>query len=184
MLLAAADLDPLAGGLGGGLVPPNDQDIGSLDQEGVGDARAHASAAENADGAGRLLWGKLLPGKSCREAGGEFGAAHVYSFFPASLADFLSRKACIRSNLAWDSKRILRQLIDEGMRLGRGVEHGLGDPDREGSAWRSVGRVGRGHQPGRFMDFGDEVDREGAFGAQHGAGEQHFLGDGFPDELP
>ena len=65
--------------VGGVRVRLDDGDLGTGDEEGVGDARAHASATEDADVGG--------------EAGGEGVLGHVYFFFRS---DLRSMKSCIR----------------------------------------------------------------------------------------
>ena len=93
----------------------------------------------------------------------------------------------MRSNLAWDSKRIaLRQLVDQGMRLGRGMEHGFGDP--HGERVLPGDPVGQPRGAASISSAASWISvmrstARASFGAQHQTGEQDLLGDGLPHEL-
>ena len=172
--LGGRGFHPFPGGFGGRFVALHHQDVGAVDQEGVGDPGAHAAAAEDADGGGKVrgcVMVMVLSLSPCR------------SWF---LACFLVEESLHAVKLGLGFKEDpLRQLVDQRVGLRRGVEHGLGDPDGQRVLPADpVRQVVRGiHQVRRLVDFGDEAGGQGLLGPEHQARQQDLLGQRLPHQL-
>ena len=150
-------------GRGGIGVAFDDRDARPREQEGVRDARAHASAAEHAD-VGRG------PGR---------GLAHFFCF----LLEELGHASQLLGAL--EEHRLLLE-VDGGVRGARRAEHAL---RRDGRgpvvAGDAVGdRVRRGQQLVGGMQLAHEPDLERLVGADRASGEQQLDRTGLAHDLP
>src|SRR6185312_9910986 len=112
------------------LVAFDDEHVGPVDEEGVGDAGTHPPAAQGPD--------------ACRKAGGGVqcagirvvgGMRHRHFFF---LSFFFSRNACIRSNLASDSKSIDWASVSITGCASRGVWNTALDTRTASGSWAAI----------------------------------------------
>ena len=125
----------------GRLVALDDDDVGSVDQEGVGDAGAHAAAAEDTDCCRKVAGSTELPMSisASRSLWRTFSLISWLISCPGTV--------CMRSNLAWDSKSIpWARLSMRGWASAGAWNTDLVIRTASGSCGRS-GRRGRGPRP-------------------------------------